>query len=136
MLNTFKVTALSPVLNSVSGKTSYAINVKYEGKELALWRTEGQFRSDIKRSGFNVSLEELNINNFINGEITGDITPVKKGDKYNVEVLDENDNAIVEEREYKEDGLQVVDGFLSIALSLNAQIAMEVANSLARANNF
>jgi len=136
MLETFKITAISAVPNTVKKTTSYAINVRHEGGELAVWRTESQFRADIKRSGFTMPLERLNMNNLVNGDISGDISLVKKGDKYTVEVVDENDQVTVEEREYKEDGLQVGDGFLSISLSLNAQIAMEVAATLAASNNF
>jgi hypothetical protein len=136
MLQTFKINAVSAVVNPESKKTSYAINLNFEGKELTLWRTENQFEQDCKRSGLGSDLSTLSVASLINGTIQTDIIKVNAGDKYSVEVVDDNGDATIEEREYKSDGLQVVDGFLSIDKSLNSQIAAAVAEKMATLNNF
>ena len=136
MLQTFKINAISDVVNHESKKTSYALNLNYEGKELTLWRTENQFIQDCKRSGLGSDLSTISVASLINGTVQADIVRVSAGDKYTVEVVNTDGETEMEEREYKSDGLQVADGFLSIDKSLNSQIAAAVAEKMATMNNF
>ena len=131
MLKQFKINAVNPVVNSETGNVAYAITVNYEGKELTIWRTEAQFKTDMQRSNVEVDWTNPNFRSLINGQVQGEIIKVKAGDKYTVEVSNPDGTTGTEEREYSQDGLQVTDGFLSFEPSLNAQIAAAVAEKMA-----
>lgn len=128
MLQTLKINAISAVVNNESGKVAYAMNLNYEGAELTLWRTAKQFASDCDRSGLGKDLSALEVKDLINGTVQAEVIKVNAGDKYHVDTTDEDGVTSTEERTYDKDSLQVLDGFLSIDMSLNARIAAAVAD--------
>lgn len=135
MLKTLKITSVNPVPNTETGKTSYAIGLNFEGRALSLWRTENQFKADIKRSGLNDDLSALDYSSIVGGTVEGEFLNVKAGDKYTVDIEQEDGSIVAEEREYKAEGIQVTDGFLSFQRNMMSTIAAEMAADLRRTLN-
>lgn len=130
-MKSLKITAIGSIINPESNKKSFAVTVDYEGRELAVWRTEKQMNTDIKRSGIADFASEEAMNQLVGGTLSGNIVPVKAGDEFTVTTLDEKEKEVTEVRKYKSDGLNVSDGFLSFELSMNKEIANAIANKMA-----
>jgi hypothetical protein len=129
-MKTLKITAAQLYVNKETKAESYVINVINEGKETAIWRSVKQFKADIKRSFGVEDVSQFDMSHLTGGQLTGNIIEVQAGDKYTVDVTDDKGKVTSEEREYKNDGLQVTDGFLSLERNFKQTAAVEYAKMM------